>query len=97
LKYITNIDRDEVDNNRKEGVNGCITIKTLSGRSFMIDAQPCDEISLIKERIFDREGIPADSLRLLYATKELYDNWTLERYNITVNSNSVLYLINRQR
>ena len=62
-----------------------IFVKTITGKTIVLDVIPDESIENIKKKIGDVEGRPVDS-RLTWAGKQLQDDLTLIDYNITMES-----------
>ena len=64
-----------------------LLIKTLRGKTIVIDAKPSNTILDIKNIIKERENIPLEKIRLTYSNiSNLEDNKALKDYKIPDNS-----------
>ena len=69
-----------------------ITIKTLGGRKVILDFEPTHKIVDIKESLQEKEGIPKEQIRLIYAGKVINDDMKIEECNIQPGAHLMMAL-----
>ena len=68
-----------------------VTVNTLTGKLITLDVDPADTIKTVKQKIQDKQGVPAELQRLVFAGSQLEEGRTLSDYDI--QTDAMLHLV----
>ena len=90
----TNNNQDD-NNNHKYSGSFQLFVKTLTGKHITLNVDCTDRIEDLKEQIYNKEGIPPDQQRLIFAGRQLEEGNTIQDYSI--QRDATLHLLLRLR
>lgn len=59
-----------------------IFVKTLTGKTITLEMRPSDTVNLLKIKVEEKESIPTDQQRLIWAGRQLEDGRLLQDSNL---------------
>jgi hypothetical protein len=68
-----------------------IFVRALTCKTTTVEVEPTDIIEYVKLKVFEREGIPPQQIRLIFGGKQLQDDQTIAECNI--QSESVVHMV----